>query len=103
MNLHLQDEQFDLLVFKGRKLLLFNTYPYKNEDGFLYFVFAVAEELSLSPETFSIVFFGKYARYKKYYEALAPYHQKIIFADQSNFEMFDEQEHPAPYFINLFD
>jgi hypothetical protein len=50
-----------------------------------------------------LYFFGKYARYKKYYEALAPYHQKIIFADQSNFEMFDEQEHPAPYFINLFD
>ena len=103
MNLHLQDEQFDLLLFKGRKLLLFNTYPCKNEDVFLYFVFAVAEELSLSPETFSIVFFGKYARYKKFYEALAPYHQKIIFADQSNYEMFDEQEHPAPYFINLFD
>ena len=103
MNLHMQDDQFDLLIFKGRELILFNTYPYRNEDGFLYFVFAVAEELSLSPETFSIVFFGKYVRYKKYYEALAQYHQKIIFADQSNFEMFDEQEHPAPYFINLFD
>ena len=103
MNLHMQDDEFDLLVFRGKELLLFNTYPYKNADGFLYFVLAVAEELSLSPEAFSVVFFGKYARYKKCYEALEHYHQKIIFADQSGFMMFDEKEHPAPYFLNLFD
>jgi hypothetical protein len=103
MNLHMQDDQFDLLVFKGKELLLFNTYPYKNEDGFLYFVLAVAEELSLSPEAFEMVFFGKYVRYKKCYEALSLYHEKITFADQEGFVMFDEREHPAPYFINLFD
>ena len=101
MNLHMQDDEFDLLVL-GAELLLFNTYPYKNADGFLYFVMAVAEELSLTPEAFSVVFFGKYARYKKCYEALEHYHQKIIFADQSGFIMFDEKEHPAPYFLNLF-
>jgi hypothetical protein len=103
MNLHMQDDQFDLLVFKGKELLLFNTYPYKNEDGFLYFVLAVAEELSLSPEAFEMVFFGKYVRYKKCYEALSLYHEKITFADQEGFVMFDEREHPAPYFINLFN
>ena len=103
MKVHMQDNQFDLLVFKGRELLLFNTFPYKNEDGFLYFVFAVAEELSLSPETFNMVFFGKYARYKKCYEALEKYHKKIVFSDQTGFLMFDEREHPAPYFINIFD
>lgn len=103
MNLHMQDDQFDLLVFKGKELLLFNTYPYQNEDGFLYFVLAVAEELSLSPEAFDILFFGKYVRYKKCYEALSQYHEKITFADQEGFVMFDEREHPAPYFINLFD
>ena len=75
----MQDDEFDLLVFRGKELLLFNTYPYKNADGFLYFVMAVAEELSLTPEAFSVVFFGKYARYKKCYEALEHYHQKIIF------------------------
>ena len=103
MNIHIQDDQFDLLVFKGEELLLFNTYPYKNEDGFLYFVLAVAEELSLAPKDFSIVFFGKYARYKKCYEALEYYHEKITFADQAGYMMFDEREHPAPYFLNLFD
>lgn len=103
MKLHMQDDQFDLFVFKGEKLLIFNTYPYKNEDGFLYFVLAVAEELSLSPEAFNIVFFGKFSRYKKYYEALEHYHEKITFSDQKRYMMFDEREHPAPYFINLFD
>tara|TARA_B100000963_G_scaffold84798_1_gene72464 strand:+ start:23805 stop:24578 length:774 start_codon:yes stop_codon:yes gene_type:complete len=102
MNLHMQDDEFDLLVFRGKELLLFNTYPYKNEDSFLYFVLAVAEDLSLSSDGFSIVFFGKYARYKKCYDALDYYHQKITFSDQQSSLMFDEKVHPAPYFINLF-
>ena len=103
MNIHIQDDEFDLLIFKGKQLLLFNTYPYKNEDVFLYFVLAVAEELSLSPEAFNIVFFGKYNRYKKCYTALENYHRKITFADQVEFDMFDEKDHPPPYFLNLFD
>jgi hypothetical protein len=103
MNIHIQDDEFDLLIFKGKQLLLFNTYPYKNEDVFLYFVLAVAEELSLSPEDFEMVFFGKYTRYKKCYEALSLYHEKMIFTNQEGFIMFDEREHPAPYFINLFE
>ncbi|MDG1292209.1 MAG: DUF3822 family protein [Flavobacteriaceae bacterium] len=103
MNIHLQDDQLDLLVYRNDELLLFNTYPYKNEQVFLYFVMAIAEELSLSPEAFNIVFFGKYNRYKKCYTALENYHSKIIFADQGEFDMFDEKDHPAPYFLNLFD
>ena len=82
--------------------MIFNSYPYKNEDSFLYFILAVADNLSLSPEDFDIVFFGKYSRYRKYYLALESYHKKITFADQGGIVMFDEREHPAPYFLNLF-
>ena len=103
MNLNMQDIQFDLLVFKGKDLLIYNSYPYKNEDSFLYFILAVADNLSLSPEDFDIVFFGKYSRYKKYYLALETYHNKITFSDQGAVVMFDEREHPAPYFLNLFE
>ena len=103
MNIHMQDDQFDVLVFRDKELLLYNAYSYKNEQGFLYFVMAVAEELSLPPEAFTIVFFGKYSRYKKYYTALANYHEKIKFSDRDEFTMFNEIEHPAPYFLNLFN
>jgi hypothetical protein len=102
MNIHMLDDQFDVLVFKDEQLLLYNTYPYKNEPGFLYFVLAVAEELSLPPEAYTIVFFGKFSRYKKYYTALANYHEKIKFSDQNELVTFDEKEHPAPYFLNLY-
>lgn len=103
MNLHMQDNQFDILVFRDKQLLLYNTYPYKNEQGFLYFIMAVAHELGLPPEAFTIIFFGKYTRYNKYYSALENYHEKVKFVDQEGFVMFDEKEHPAPYFLNLFD
>ena len=103
MNLHMQDDHFDILVFRDKELVLFNTYPYKNEQGFLYFILAVAEELSLLPEDFCVVFFGKYTRYKNCYTALESYHAKIKFANQEEFIMFDEKGHPAPYFLNLFN
>ena len=101
MNIHLQNDRFDLFVFKNNKLMMFNTYPCLNEDSFLYFVMAVAEDLSLSPEAFNIVFFGKYNRFNKYYTALKSYHEKISFSDEQDTLIFDEKNHPAPYFLNL--
>ena len=62
---------------------------------------AVAEDLSLSPEAFNIVFFGKYNRFDKYYTALKSYHEKISFSDEQDTLIFDEKNHPAPYFLNL--
>ena len=42
--IHLRDNFFDVMVFDGKNLLFYNTYSHKNEDEFLYYSMAVAEE-----------------------------------------------------------
>ena len=103
MYLHLQDNFFDVLVFDAKQLLLYNSYPYKNEGDFLYFSLAVAEELSLSPEKFSIVFLGKYNRYERYYNSLENYKKNLEFNSDAEEIAFDGKNQPAPFFINIFD
>ena len=101
--LHLQDNFFDVMVFDGKKLLFYNSYPYKNEGDFLYFSLAVADELSLSPEQFSIVFLGKYKRYERYYNAIKNFKQKLEFYYHTGEIAFEEKKQPAPFFVNIFN
>ena len=101
--LHLQDKFFDVMVFDGKKLLFYNSYPYKNEEDFLYFSLAVAEELSLNPEQFSIVFLGKYKRYETFYKAIKNFKQKLEFNYDNGEIAFEEEKQPAPFFVNIFD
>lgn len=103
MYLHLQDKFFDVMVFDGQKLLFYNSYNYKYEEDFLYYSLAVAEELSLNPEEFSIIFLGKFNRYNAYYKALENYQEKLKYIDDGSGITFDQKQHPAPFFINIFD
>ncbi len=103
MYLHLQDYFFDVMVFDAEQLLLYNSYPYKNEGDFLYYSLAVAEELSLNQGGFSIIFLGKYKRYERYYKALENYNQKLEFNYESEEIVFEEKNQPAPFFVNIFD
>ena len=103
MYLHLQNDYFDVMVFDAKQLLLYNSYPYKNEGDFLYFSLAVTEELSLSQEEFSIVFLGKYNRYERYYKALEKYNQKLEFKYETDRVDYEERNQPAPFFVNIFD
>jgi hypothetical protein len=103
MYLHLKDEFFDVMVFDGQQLLLYNSYPYKNEEDFLYYSLAVAEEFSLNPKKFSIVFLGKFNRYKSYYKALENYQEKLEYNEETLEIVSDHNQQPAPFFINIFD
>lgn len=102
MYLHLQDNFFDVMVFDTKQLVIYNSYPYKNEGDFLYFSLAIVEELSLSPDQFSIVFLGKYKRYERYYNALQNYKQKLEFNCEAEEIVFEGKNQPAPFFINIF-
>lgn len=102
MSLHLQDDRLDVFIFRGKALLFYNSYPYKNEKEFLYYVMAVAEELSLVPEAFEMVFLGKDQKYERLYKAITPYHSNISFADSDKRPLIVEDTQPAPYFTNLF-
>ena len=103
MYLHLQDNFFDVMVFEAEQLLLYNSYPYKNEGEFLYFSLAVSEELSVSQEQLSIVFLGKYNRYERYYKALENYKHKLEFNIEDEEIAFEGKKPACTIFVNIFD
>ena len=101
MYINLQNSQFDLLVFNSGKLIFYNSFPHKNEEDFLYFTLAMAEQYSLETDLYSINFLGKYTRFNSYYEALKNYQKKIEFTELEALDSLDLDNHPAPYFFNL--
>ena len=101
MYINMQNSQFDLLVFSSGKLIFYNSFPHKNEEDFLYYIFAMAEQYSLDQYSYSISFLGKYNRFNSYYEALKNYQKKIEFTEIETLNSLDLDNHPAPYFFNL--
>ncbi len=101
--IHLRDNFFDVMVFDGKNLLFYNTYSHKNEDDFLYYSMAVAEEHLPSKGNLPIVFLGKFNRYNSYYKALEIYLEKLQFTEEKNEIATNKYNYPAPFFINIFD
>ncbi|OFY21664.1 MAG: hypothetical protein A2W98_03285 [Bacteroidetes bacterium GWF2_33_38] len=97
------DNSFDLLVIKGRKLILFNTFSYSTDDDFSYFILLVYEQLKLNPEETEIIFMGnihkkdeKFIKIKKYIRHIK--HEKLDEGFLYSYTFFDI---PAYKFSNL--
>lgn len=56
---HVQDSHFEIVVTRGQKLLLFNSFEYKTSDDFLYYLLFTMEQLFLNPETAKVSVLGK--------------------------------------------
>ncbi len=99
--IHLRENYFDLFIYQGSLLLLFNSYPHDNEQDFLYYLFFVLEQFYLKPNQFQAYFLGKFEKYKKYYIAFEKFHIQTNFTQPKNPEI--ESNHPAPFFNYFFD
>lgn len=98
--LHLRKDYFDLMLFQGGQLLAQNTFPHKNADDFLYYLFYVTEQFFLKPEQFHLFFLGRYLNYNDYYQGVEEFHPNIAYLDPQ-YPRVDSQ-HPAPFFQSFF-
>ena len=95
MFIHLRKEQFDLFLFQGGQLLVQNSFPQKNADEFMYYLFYVCEQFYLKPEQFDLFFLGQYFPYSDYYNGTKEFHPKCSHLDPI-FPAVDPN-HPAPF------
>lgn len=93
---HLQKDSFDLFLFQGSQLLLQNSFPHKNADDFLYYLFYVTEQFYLKPDQFDLYFLGKYTPYTHYYSGVQEFHTSSEHLDPI-FPSVDAA-HPIPFF-----
>ena len=99
--IHLRKDFFDLFIYQGSQLLLFNSFPQQNEEEFLYYLFFVLEQFFLKTNQFLAIFLGKYHQYQKYYSAFKEFHTLTNFTYPEDSEI--ESNHPAPFFNYFFD
>lgn len=97
---NLQRNQFDLFLFKGQDLLVYNSFPHSNNDDFLYYLFALIEQHDLSINSFDILFLEKYEIFKSYYLTINNFHEKVGFIE-NNDKLIENINHPSPYFTNI--
>ncbi|GAA0723190.1 hypothetical protein GCM10009430_26380 [Aquimarina litoralis] len=88
---HMNDASFDLVITSKGKLLLSNSYPYANEEDFLYYVMFAAEQLRLNPEEFELIFLGDITQTSSCYTIAYSYIRHICFGKRSNLISLSEE------------
>ena len=58
-----------------------NSFPQKNADEFMYYLFYVCEQFYLKPEQFDLFFLGQYFPYSDYYNGTKEFHPNCSHLD----------------------
>ena len=56
--LHMRAPLFDLMIFDGKQMNYFNTFPFQNPEDVTYYLIFVLEQLNFNPETIPLVLLG---------------------------------------------
>ena len=99
--IHLRKDFFDLFIYQGSQLLLFNSFPHQDEEEFLYYLFFVLEQFYLKANQFEAIFLGKFLKYQSYYNAFKKFHSLANFTYPENLQI--DSNHPAPFFNYFYE
>ena len=99
---HIQTDNFQIIAAKNQKLLLFNTFDYKTEEDFIYYLLFVAEQLNLNPETVQLKFFGTVSKESNLYQIAYKYIRNVsLFFDYNNIDNKISQQEYLQNFIPI--
>lgn len=80
---HVEGQQFHLIVFKSSELHFFNCFSFKTKEDFVYYVLFVLEQLHLNPDVIPLKLMGEIDEDSKHYELLYHYVRHISFFEQN--------------------
>ena len=100
MFVHLRKDYFDLFLFQGGQLLVQNSFPQKNPDEFMYYLFYVCEQFYLKPKDFDLLFLGQFLAFSEHYNGTKEFHPNLTYLAPT-FPSVDPH-HPAPFLQSYF-
>jgi hypothetical protein len=71
--LHVREHVFDLMIFDGRQMTYFNSFPFQNQEEVTYYLIFVLEQLDFNPETIPLVLLGNVAAGDGLFQLLRQY------------------------------
>lgn len=100
---HVQDTHFEIVVAHNQKLLLYNSFEYATPEDFLYYLLFTMEQLSLNPESTSVLALGNISETSPSFELAYKYIRNIVLYDTTDLsEKYKITNHDArQHFILL--
>jgi len=83
MFVHVQNNQFEIVVVENKKLILYNSYLYETKEDLVYYILFVAEQLKQNPEDFDLELYGSIEPYSEIYALIYKYVRNVYFGKRS--------------------
>jgi len=80
---NLREGVFDVVNFKTGKLNFYNTFRYKSDEDFIYFLLAAIEQLKLNPEDVRVILSGNIEKGDPKYEMVYRYIRHFEFIERN--------------------
>ncbi|MFK7050706.1 MULTISPECIES: DUF3822 family protein [Flavobacterium] len=74
---HIQEKQFQIIIVKNQKLLLYNSFEYNKTEDFIYHLLFTAEQLKLNPESVIVKLLGKITKNNELFEIAYKYIRNV--------------------------
>ena len=86
----LHNEHFEIVAIENNKLVLYNSFKYKTEEDFIYYILFTAEQLNFNPEKFELVLSGSIVKDDTYYKIAYNYVRNISLLENRSKYTFSE-------------
>ncbi|CAL2103270.1 conserved protein of unknown function [Tenacibaculum sp. 190130A14a] len=76
---HVGTTTMDIIVCNNEQLFLYNSFPYKTKEDFLYYILFTAEQLEMDPNEFQLYLFGDIERNSELFNITYNYVRNVAF------------------------
>ncbi len=87
---HVQKGQFEIIVIKNKRLLLYNSFEYVTSEDFIYYVLFSIEQLELNTNELQLYFLGDISKEDILYTVTYTYVRNVSFVDKKHPFTFHE-------------
>ncbi|MBC8753763.1 DUF3822 family protein [Kordia sp. YSTF-M3] len=95
---HVQKEQFEIIIIQNKKLLLYNSFEYSSSEDFIYYLLFTLEQLELNTNTLQLYFLGDISKEDVLYTVAYTYIRNVDFLEKNySFNFTTNVEKPASH------
>ena len=87
---HVQKEQFEIIIIQNKKLVLYNAFDYTTSEDFIYYLLFTIEQLGLNTDTLQLYFLGAISKEDVLYTVTYMYIRNVNFLEKKYTFNFNE-------------
>lgn len=81
---HIQSSHFEIVLFRGKKLIYYNSFRHQSAEDFIYFLIFTCEQLELNTDKTEFNLAGEIDKHAPVYSILYKYVRNIKFVERSD-------------------